>query len=121
MTTMIGPLRRAVQVAPERSAVRCGDVELTYAEMWERTCRLAGGLRELGLKQGDRVAVVGGNCHRYLELVPGRPGLGAGAGAPQPAPLPGRRASAYALEDSGANVLFARRLGSTCHRARRSA
>jgi hypothetical protein len=37
MTTMIGPLRRAVQVAPQRLAVRCGEVELTYDQMWERT------------------------------------------------------------------------------------
>ena len=105
MTTMIGPLRRAVQVAPERSAVRCGDVELTYAEMWERTRRLAGGLRELGLEPGDRVAVVGGNCHRYLELYQGVPGSGLAL-----VPLNQRHTAAelaYALEDSGASVLFA--------------
>ena len=72
MTTMIGPLRRAVQVAPERSAVRCGEVELTYAEMWERTRRLAGGLRELGLTPGDRVAVVGRQLPPLRRALPGR-------------------------------------------------
>ena len=76
MTTMTGPLRRAVQVAPERSAVRCGEVDLTYGELWDRTCRLAGGLQELGMRPGDRVAVVAGNCHRYLELYQAVPGAG---------------------------------------------
>ena len=45
MTTMIGPLRRAVQVAPERSAVRCGEVELTYGELWDRTAGWPGDCR----------------------------------------------------------------------------
>ncbi len=105
MTTIIGPLRRAVQVAPERTAVRCGEVELSYAEMWERTRRLAGALRELGLEQGDRVAVVAGNCHRYLELYQAVPGSGLALVA-----LNQRHTAAelaYALEDSGASVLFA--------------
>jgi long-chain acyl-CoA synthetase len=105
MTTMIGPLRRAVQVAPERSAVRCGEVELTYGEMWDRSRRLAGGLQELGLRPGDRVAVVAGNCHRYLELYQAIPGAGLAL-----VPLNQRHTAAelaYALEDSGARVVFA--------------
>ena len=65
---MISPLRRATQVAGERVAVRCGALELTYAETWERCTRIAGLLRDLGLARGDRVGVVGANCHRYLEL-----------------------------------------------------
>ena len=36
--------------------------QLTYAELWRETCRLAAGLRELGVDQGDRVAV-------YLPMV----------------------------------------------------
>jgi acyl-CoA synthetase (AMP-forming)/AMP-acid ligase II len=64
MTTMIGPLSRAMQVAAERPAVACGELRLTYAETWDRCRRLAGALRGLGLVRGDRVAVVGPNCHR---------------------------------------------------------
>ena len=100
MTTMIGPLRRAVQIAPDRVAVRCGDVELTYAQTWERCRRLVGALRALGLQQGDRVAVVGRNCHRYLELYQAVPGAGMVL-----VPLNQRHTEAelrYALEDSGA-------------------
>ncbi|HEX2105549.1 MAG TPA: hypothetical protein VHF51_17985 [Solirubrobacteraceae bacterium] len=47
MATMISPLRRAALVGASRPAVRCGGVELTYAEMWERCRRVAGALRDL--------------------------------------------------------------------------
>jgi long-chain acyl-CoA synthetase len=107
MTTMISPLRRAVQVAGGRPAVTCGDVSLTYADVLERCRRLAGGLRALGLEDGDRVAVVGPNCHRYLELYQAVPGAGMVV-----VPLNQRHSDAelrYALEDSGTKVLFAGR------------
>jgi long-chain acyl-CoA synthetase len=107
MTTMIGPLRRATRIAPERTAVTCGGLELTYAETWERCRRLVGALRRLGLGTGDRVAVVGPNCHRYLELYQAIPGAGLAI-----VPLNQRHTDAelrYALEDSGARVLFAGR------------
>jgi long-chain acyl-CoA synthetase len=105
MTTMIGPLRRAVRVAADRRAVRCGGVELTYGQTWERVGRLVGALRGLGVDVGDRVAVAGGNCHRYLELYQAVPGAGMVL-----VPLNQRHTAAelgYALKDSGARVLFA--------------
>ncbi|MBI4628982.1 MAG: AMP-binding protein, partial [Candidatus Rokubacteria bacterium] len=40
----------------------------TYGEFAERTRRLAGALRALGLKKGDRVGTFGWNTHRHLEL-----------------------------------------------------
>src|SRR3954451_6138269 len=104
---MIWPLRRAVRVAPGAEAVRFGDVALTYAAMWERCRRLAAGLGALGLKRGDRVAVVARNSHRYLELYQAVPGAGFVL-----VPLNHRHADGelrYALEDSGARVLFAER------------
>jgi long-chain acyl-CoA synthetase len=105
MTTMIGPLRRAVRIAPQRLAVRCGQSQLTYGQTWERARRLAGALGELGLGRGDRVAVAGRNCHRYLELYQAVPGAGMVI-----VPLNHRHTAAelgYALEDCGARVLFA--------------
>src|SRR5215216_1011223 len=107
MTTMLGPLRRARRVAATATAVHCAEVELTYEEMWDRCRRLVGGLSELGLGAGDRVAVVGPNCHRYLELYQAVPGAGMVL-----VPLNQRHTEAelrYALEDSGAKVLFAGR------------
>src|SRR5919202_5562421 len=104
---MISPLRRATQVAAARPAVTCGEVSLTYAETWERCRRLVGALRGIGLEAGDRVAVVAPNCHRYLELYQAVPGTGMVV-----VPLNQRHSDAelrYALEDSGAKVLFAGR------------
>jgi long-chain acyl-CoA synthetase len=104
MGTMIDPLRRATLIAADRVAVRCGDVELTYAEMWDRCRRLVGALRRMGVEDGDRVAVVSPNCHRYLELYQAIPGAGMVL-----VPLNPRHTDAelgYALEDSGAKVLF---------------
>ena len=107
MTTMISPLRRAARLAADRPAVVCGDTTLTYAETWDRCRRLAAGLRGLGLGAGDRVAVVGPNSHRYLELYQAVPGAGMVL-----VPLNVRHAAPelrYALEDSGTRVLFAGR------------
>ena len=104
---MIDPLRRAVQVGRDRVAVTCGDVVLSYEETWDRCRRLVAGLGRLGLGPGDRVAVVGPNCHRYLELYQAVPG-----GGMVLVPLNQRHTDAelrYALEDSGTKVLFAGR------------
>ena len=104
MGTLITPLRRATQVGGNRTAVTCGNEQLTYAQTWDRCRRLVGALRALGLEEGDRVAVVGPNCHRYLELYQAVPGAGMII-----VPLNPRHTVAelrYALEDSGAKILF---------------
>src|SRR4051795_12848916 len=107
MATMISPLRRATQVAADRTAVVCGGARLSYAEMAERCRRLAGALHGLDVAAGDRVAIVSPNCHRYLEVYQAVPGAGMVL-----VPLNHRHTDAelrYALEDSGTKVLFAGR------------
>ena len=102
--TMIWPLRRAMLIAAERPAVAFEGVELTYADVWDRCRRLAGGLRAVGVERGDRVAVVAQNSHRYLELYQAVPGAGMVL-----VPLNHRHADPelrYALADSRARVLF---------------
>ncbi|MBV9820187.1 MAG: AMP-binding protein [Solirubrobacterales bacterium] len=102
--TFLGPLERSVSVAAGRTAVACGEVRLTYAELDERVRRLIGALRAMGLSRGDRVGVIGRNCHRYLELY-----LAVPAGGFVLVPLNARHAEPelrYALADSGTRVLF---------------
>lgn len=104
MAGVISPLRRAERIAPDREAVSCGGARLSYGDTAERCRRLGGALHDLGLTRGDRVAVIGPNCHRYLELYQGVPGAGMVV-----VPLNARHTSAelrYALEDAGARVLF---------------
>ena len=104
---MVSPLRRACRIAADATAVTCGDVRLSYASTWERGGRLVRALRALGIRDGERVAVIGPNCHRYLELYQAVPGAGMVI-----VPLNQRHTTAelrYALEDSGARVLFTAR------------
>jgi long-chain acyl-CoA synthetase len=102
--TFIAPLERGRRVAAEETAVVCGEQRFTHAELHDRAQRLVGALRAMGLERGDRVAVVGPNCHRYLELY-----LAVPAGGFVLVPLNARHAEPelrYALQDSGARVLF---------------
>src|ERR1700723_1499041 len=97
-------LRYAAQQYPRRTAVVCNDDRFTYAQMAERVSRLAGALREAGIRPGDRVAFLSSNCHRLLEAYYGV--LEAGAVL---LPLNIRLTPAelgYILNDSGASALF---------------
>jgi long-chain acyl-CoA synthetase len=104
MHTFADPLRRALGVAASDVAVVCGDHRLTYAETWQRCRRLAGALHGLGVQQGDRVALIASNCHRYLEAYYAVPAAGYVL-----VPLNSRWSTAelrYALEDSQARILI---------------
>ena len=60
-------LRYSAQQYPRRTAVVCGNHRFTYAEFSDRTARLGGALRALGVQPGERVAYLSANCHRLLE------------------------------------------------------
>jgi long-chain acyl-CoA synthetase len=60
-------LTRAVALYPQRTAVVDGPIRLDYKALGERVHRLAAALLGLGLKRGDRVAILDWNSHRYLE------------------------------------------------------
>lgn len=45
--------------------------EQTYAELFDRACRLAGALGRLGLRRGDRVALLGPNGAETVEQIAG--------------------------------------------------
>src|SRR4051812_50079912 len=60
-------LSRAIALYPHRTAVVDGSLRLDYKALGERVHRLAAALLGLGLKRGDRVAILDWNSHRYLE------------------------------------------------------
>ncbi|MFC3574068.1 long-chain fatty acid--CoA ligase [Streptomyces yaanensis] len=96
------PARRA-RKTPHRTALIHGDRNITYAELYERTTRLAHALRTRGVRRGDRIAHLGPNHPAYLETLFAAGTLGAVF-----VPLNTRLAGpeiAYQLADSGAKAL----------------
>jgi fatty-acyl-CoA synthase len=97
-------LRYAQQQFPNQIGVVCGVNRLTYAQFADRVGRLAGTLRHMGVKPGDRVAFLSMNCHRLLEAYYGAPEAGAVF-----LPLNVRLSPhelAFILRDAGAKALF---------------
>lgn len=48
--------------------VEGGDHRYTYADCYKRICQAAHALKAMGVKEGDRIGVMGWNTHRQLEL-----------------------------------------------------
>ncbi|HET7120066.1 MAG TPA: long-chain fatty acid--CoA ligase [Solirubrobacterales bacterium] len=91
--------------APETTAVRLGRAELSYAELDDRSARLATMLREKGLRQGDRVGLMLPNV---LEFPIAYYGILRAGGVVVPMNvLLKQREIAFYLEDSGAKLLLA--------------
>ena len=59
------------------SVYATGTFRYTYADWYKRTSQLAGALRSLDIKKGDRVASFSLNNHRHMELYFGVPCMGA--------------------------------------------
>ena len=110
-TSVLTPLRfleRSARVWKDRPAVVSGKVTWTYAEHHDRVRRAAAMVREeLGIEEGERLAVLLPNVAPMLELTYAVPGVGGVL-----VPLNTRLASpeyAYILEHCGAKVLVAYR------------
>jgi long-chain acyl-CoA synthetase len=102
-------LVRTADRYPDRPAVRLDDFVLTYATMNTRSARVAGLLRERGVRPGDRVAVMLPNVPEFAILYYGI--LRAGGVVVPMNPLLKAREVAYYLADSEARWIFA---GSGC-------
>ena len=70
-------LVRSGRVYADREAVVDGERRFSYAEFLERCLRLAGALRNMGIPEGGRVAVLAPNTHVLLEAHYGVPFSGA--------------------------------------------
>lgn len=63
------PLEKARRERPDGLFTICGTRRRTNREFVERVSRMAGALKYLGLKPGDRVAMLAHNSDRYVEYV----------------------------------------------------
>jgi long-chain acyl-CoA synthetase len=60
--SLVEMLRSSVERTPDAEAiVELAGPRVTYRELWDRSARVAGGLRDQGIKPGDRVAIRLGN------------------------------------------------------------
>jgi long-chain acyl-CoA synthetase len=91
--------------SPDKPAIRLGEVELSYAELDDRSARLAALLPERGLASGDRVGVMLPNVPEFPVAYYGV--LRAGGVVVPMNVLLKQREIAFYLEDSGARLLLA--------------
>ena len=68
LPTIADAVATHARLMPQRLAVRDSRRCLTWAQLYERTTRLAASLRELGLNKGDRLAVVAYNRIEWMEI-----------------------------------------------------
>lgn len=104
MHTFADPLRRALCVAPDSTAIIFDDRPLTYRDLWSRCRRLATVLQQAGAVPGDRVAILAANSSQYIETYLTVPAAGLVI-----VPLNTRHAEPelrYALKDAGARILL---------------
>ena len=99
--SLVAMLRATVDRVGDREAVvELGAERITYAQLWDRAARVAGGLKGAGVGAGDRVAIRLGNGADWVIAFWGVQLLGAVV-----VPVNTRFASSevtYVLEDSGA-------------------
>ena len=92
------------QMADAEFLVEVGGERLTYRQVWERSARVAGGLRAAGIRRGDRVAIRLANGVNWCLAFFGIQLAGAIA-----VPVNTRFSSSeveYVVNDSGATFVF---------------
>lgn len=60
-------LPKAINLYPDKEAIVCSGEKFTYQQFGCRVGKLANTLLKLGIKKGDKIAVLHKNCHYYLE------------------------------------------------------
>jgi fatty-acyl-CoA synthase len=106
--TLDAVLRRAETIFPDREVVSrlgpAGRRRTTWGEVADRARRLAGGLARLGVAPGDRVATLGMNSDRHLEMYFAAPLAGAVLHTVNPRLHPDDLA--YIVSDAGDRALM---------------
>ena len=60
-------LLKTLELYPNKKAIVCNDRNFTYKEFGKRIGKLSNSLIDMGIKRGDKVAILLKNCHYYLE------------------------------------------------------
>lgn len=97
-------LLSTVRNCPEKLAVVDGHHRYSYKELEGRTAKLKESLKKLGVKKGERIALLLLNDFRYLELIYGITAMGGIV-----VPLNTRfslEENAYVLNDAGVEILY---------------
>jgi long-chain acyl-CoA synthetase len=95
---------RAARLYPDKVVIEQGDVTLTYAQLEERTQRVARLLAQSGIGRGDKVMLMLPNDYRFAEILFGI--LRAGAVAVPANIKLGTDALAYVAEHSDSKLLI---------------
>ena len=98
-------LAKAVKLFPQKRAVVCCGKDWTYLEFCRRVHRLSRCLKGLGIKKGDKVAILHPNCHTFLEAYYAIPQIGATSVPINTRLSPGE--IAFILKDSESMLLIA--------------
>jgi long-chain acyl-CoA synthetase len=103
--TLDAGVRASFNRTPDKLALREGERTLTYRQLVARINRAGNAaMSDLGLRPGDRVAILAGNCLEYIEIMCGLSGVGVAVATPSP------RLTAAEVklicDDCGARVLF---------------
>jgi long-chain acyl-CoA synthetase len=98
-------LAHSAEMFPDRPAVRLDETVLTYADLDQRSARVAGLLTERGVQPGDRVALMLPNVPEFAVIYYGV--LRAGGVVVPMNPLLKEREVRYYLRDSQARLIFA--------------
>ncbi|OGP88516.1 MAG: hypothetical protein A2156_03580 [Deltaproteobacteria bacterium RBG_16_48_10] len=97
-------LKKAQKFFPQKQAIVCGEKRWTYQEFYDRIHRLSLCLKRLGVKKGDKVAILLPNCHYFLEAYYGITQIGAASVPINYRLSPGE--VAFILQDSESKILI---------------
>ena len=103
--TLFDLVREQAQGQPEATALVCAQGRFSYRDLAWRATKVAGALHAAGVKRGDRVGLLLGNCVEWLDVC-----LGAGAVGATAVPLSTwstRSELAFLLPDAKLSVLVA--------------
>lgn len=102
MTTLSSLIRKHAAERPDKPALVCGDIVVTWSELHARSSRVADALQREGVGPGDRVAFLDKNGVEYFELLFGAAKLDAVLVAVNWRLTPGE--VAYIVRDAEAGV-----------------